>query len=368
MSLSTGDQSFCDYVYKMTTEEIIRKTALLDGDIPNMKLMVLDIPNELQPQVQKIKGIHDTSFHTLVSHIAEVLNQKGKSVIVHTSLHRTFFLPLIGLVDAENLRSGHFVAVENDFYVVLETLPQMCDSGVTEIEVDDRPTEQCSYIGGLDKQIEDLYEAVILPSTHKEKFPNLAISPLKEELLCGPPGTGKTVLARGCTTETRSPFPKLAGSQLAQKVHRRWRKKSQVQTELATTIKPPRRNARRSTNARAAPLPWFQPRIGELDAIGSHHSIGTKLPDLEWGDDGEVQCEMHGLLSQLHGIGWSNDINVIAAINLVDILDAPSLRSGRRERKIEFLHPHYGSRVRIVQIRWHKMKHGKELNFEEPAR
>ena len=47
------------------------------------------------------------------------------------------------------------------------------------MEVDARPTEQYSDIGGLDKQIQELIEAVVLPMTHKEKFENIGIKPPK---------------------------------------------------------------------------------------------------------------------------------------------------------------------------------------------
>jgi len=58
------------------------------------------------------------------------------------------------------------------------------------MEVDERPTEQFSDIGGLDKQITELLEAVVLPITHKEHFERIGIRPPKGVLLYGPPGTG----------------------------------------------------------------------------------------------------------------------------------------------------------------------------------
>lgn len=56
------------------------------------------------------------------------------------------------------------------------------------MEVDERPNEQYSDIGGCDKQIQELIEAVVLPMTHKERFLNLGIHPPKGVLLYGPPG------------------------------------------------------------------------------------------------------------------------------------------------------------------------------------
>lgn len=84
------------------------------------------------------------------------------------------------------------------------------------MEVDERPTEQYGDIGGLDKQIQELIEAVVLPMTHKDRFLSLGIQPPKGVLLYGPPGTGKTLLARACAAQTKSTFLKLAGPQLVQ--------------------------------------------------------------------------------------------------------------------------------------------------------
>jgi 26S proteasome regulatory subunit T5 len=101
------------------------------------------------------------------------------------------------------------------------------------LQVDERPTEQYSDIGGLDKQIQELIEAVVLPMTHRERFESLGIEPPKGVLLYGPPGsclqiqcfinfslkntgTGKTMMARAVAAQTKSTFLKLAGPQLVQ--------------------------------------------------------------------------------------------------------------------------------------------------------
>ena len=63
----------------------------------------------------------------------------------------------------------------------------------------------------LNKQIEELTEAIVLPMTHKERFTNIGIRPPKGLLLHGPPGTGKTLMARACAAQTKATFLKLAG-------------------------------------------------------------------------------------------------------------------------------------------------------------
>lgn len=64
---------------------------------------------------------------------------------------------MIGLVDAEKLKPGDLVGVNKDSYLILETLPAEYDARVKAMEVDERPSEQYSDIGGLDKQIQEVY-------------------------------------------------------------------------------------------------------------------------------------------------------------------------------------------------------------------
>ncbi|KAK0602091.1 hypothetical protein LWI29_030253 [Acer saccharum] len=84
------------------------------------------------------------------------------------------------------------------------------------MEVDEKPTEDYNDIGGLEKQVQELVEAIVLPMTHKERFQKLGVRPPKGVLLYGPPGTGKTLMARACAAQTNATFLKLAGPQLVQ--------------------------------------------------------------------------------------------------------------------------------------------------------
>merc|ERR1712136_621161 len=235
-----GDESLGEEVLRMSTEEVISRTRLLDNEVKIMKSEVMRISHELQSQKEKIKENAEKikvnkTLPYLVSNVIELLDvdpqdlgeedganvdldsqRKGKCAVIKTSTRQTYFLPVIGLVDAEKLKPGDLVGVNKDSYLILETLPAEYDSRVKAMEVDERPTEQYSDVGGLDKQIQELIEAVVLPMTHKERFVNLGIQPPKGVLLYGPPGTGKTLLARACAAQTKSTFLKLAGPQLVQ--------------------------------------------------------------------------------------------------------------------------------------------------------
>merc|ERR1711909_51690 len=218
------------------------------------------------------------------------------------------------------------------------------DSGVKAMEVDTRPTEQYSDIGGLDKQIQELIEAVVLPMTHKERFETLGIQPPKGVLMYGPPGTGKTLMARACAAQTQSCFLKLAGPQLVQMLIGDGAKLVRDAFALAKE---------------RAPAIIF---IDELDAIG------TKRFNSEKAGDREVQRTMLELLNQLDGFQPNLDVKVIAATNRVDILDPALLRSGRLDRKIEFPMPNEEARARILQIHSRNMNVSPDVNYEELAR
>ncbi|XP_024032492.1 26S proteasome regulatory subunit 6A homolog, partial [Morus notabilis] len=142
--------------------------------------------------------------------------RKGKCVVLKTSTRQTIFLPVVGLVDPDKLKPGDLVGVNKDSYLILDTLPSEYDSRVKAMEVDEKPTEDYNDIGGLEKQIQELVEAIVLPMTHKERFQKLGIRPPKGVLLYGPPGTGKTLMARACAAQTNATFLKLAGPQLVQ--------------------------------------------------------------------------------------------------------------------------------------------------------
>ena len=142
---------------------------MVDSAVLSYRILKCLYQNELEMQLKYIKFL-------------------GKCAVIKTSTRQTYFLPVIGLVDPEDMKPGDLVGVNKDSYLILEKLPAEYDSRVKAMEVDARPTEDYNDIGGLDKQIQELQEAVVLPMTHKEKFVNIGIHPPKGVLLYGPPG------------------------------------------------------------------------------------------------------------------------------------------------------------------------------------
>jgi 26S proteasome regulatory subunit T5 len=228
--------------------------------------------------------------------------RRGKCAVIKTSTRQTVFLPIIGLVPAEKLKPGDLVGVNKDSYLILDTLPAEFDSRVKAMEVDEKPTEEYTDIGGLDKQIEELVEAIVLPMEQADRFKTLGIKPPKGCLMYGPPGkyeflrwgcpltatpgTGKTLLARACAAQTNACYLKLAGPSLVQMFIGDGAKLVRDAFELAKE---------------KAPAIIF---IDELDAIG------TKRFDSEKSGDREVQRTMLELLNQLDGFSSDERIKV----------------------------------------------------------
>lgn len=83
------------------------------------------------------------------------------------------FLPIPGLIRANELKPGELVGTNKDSYIILEKLPAEYDQRVKAMEVDERPQEDYTDVGGLDKQIQELIEAVVLPLTDADKFESI---------------------------------------------------------------------------------------------------------------------------------------------------------------------------------------------------
>ncbi|KAJ2916115.1 hypothetical protein MD484_g4290, partial [Candolleomyces efflorescens] len=353
-------------ILSLSTEDIVTRTRLIDNDLKVLRSETQRLQHQQSEMKEKIRDNGEKIKQNkvlpyLVANVVEILDvdpegeedgasqdvdsmRKGKCAVVKTSTRQTVFLPMIGLVPPEKLTPGDLVGVNKDSYLILDTLPAEFDSRVKAMEVDERPTETYTDIGGLEKQIEELVEAIVLPMEQADKFKTLGIKPPKGCLMYGPPGTGKTLLARACAASTNACYLKLAGPSLVQMFIGDGAKLVRDAFALAKE---------------KAPAIIF---IDELDAIG------TKRFDSDKSGDREVQRTMLELLNQLDGFGSDERIKVIAATNRIDILDPALLRSGRLDRKIEFPLPNETARARILQIHSRKMTCSSDVNYEELAR
>ncbi|GAV55101.1 hypothetical protein ZYGR_0AS04240 [Zygosaccharomyces rouxii] len=368
-----GDNELDQEILGLSTQELQTRSRLLDNEVRIFRSELQRLGHENNVMLEKIKDNkekikNNRQLPYLVANIVEIMDMdeledkenseavtqtgnlnldnaaEGKAAVVKTSSRQTVFLPMVGLVDPDKLKPNDLVGVNKDSYLILEQLPAEFDSRVKAMEVDEKPTETYSDVGGLDKQIEELVEAIVLPMKRADKFTDMGIRAPKGALMYGPPGTGKTLLARACAAQTNATFLKLAAPQLVQMFIGEGAKLVRDAFALAKE---------------KAPSIIF---IDELDAIG------TKRFDSEKSGDREVQRTMLELLNQLDGFGSDDRVKVVAATNRVDVLDPALLRSGRLDRKIEFPIPSEDSRAQILQIHSRKMATDDDINWQELAR
>lgn len=275
----------------------------------------------------------------------EEQKQKTKCAILKTSLRSTTFTPSLGLVEEKDISPLDIVGINKDTYLIYEKLPAEYDQRVKVMELDEKPKDKYTDIGGLEKQIQELEEAVVLPIEKKHLFEAIGIKPPKGVLMYGPPGTGKTMLARAVAARSKATFLKLAGSQL-------------IQSYIGDGSK-----IVRDCFALAKEK---EPTIIFIDEIDS---VGLKRSGSDSNSSGEVQRTLLEILNQLDGFTSHENIKVIAATNRPDVLDPALLRSGRLDRKIEFPMPNEENRAKILEIHSRKMNYDPHtVNFKEMAK
>ena len=243
---------------------------------------------------------------------------------------------------AEELEAGDRVAI-NDSFAVQRVLDDETDARAQAMEVTNQPTVEYEDIGGIDQQLTEVREAVEDPLTDPDQFDEVGIEPPTGVLLHGPPGTGKTMLAKAVANQTDATFIKMAGSELVQKFIGEGARLVRDLFELASEREP---------------AIIF---IDEIDAIAS------KRTESKTSGDAEVQRTMMQLLSEMDGFEARGDISIIAATNRFDMLDRAILRPGRFDRLIEVPEPDAEGRTRILDIHTRGMNLADSVDFEELA-
>ncbi len=229
------------------------------------------------------------------------------------------------------VEAGARVAVTGNLAIV-RILSRSLDVRARVMELIESPNIDYDMIGGLNKQIEEVIETLELPLTDPELFINVGIEPPHGILLYGPPGNGKTLVAKAVAHRAKATFIRMSGSELVQKYI----------GEGARLVRDVFDMAREK-----APSIVF---IDEIDAVGSRRTYdGTT-------GSSEVNRTMVQLLAELDGFDARGDVKIVAATNRIDLLDPALLRPGRFDRIIEIPSPDAEGRKEIFKIHTKNMK------------
>jgi len=248
------------------------------------------------------------------------------------------YLPEINLED-ERIPPSVLEKMEVRMEDFLAAYREITPTAMREVYIE-VPTVRWTEVGGLAEVKEDLKEAVEWPLKNPGVFTRMGIRPPKGIMLYGPPGCGKTLLARAIATESEANFITIKGPEVFSK----WVGESEK------AIREVFRKARM-----ASPAVIF---FDEFDSLVPGRGMG-------YADSGVTERVISQLLTELDGLVSLEDVVIIAATNRPDIVDPAILRPGRFDRLIYVPEPDNDSRLAIFKIYTKGMPLAKDVNLSQ---
>jgi 26S proteasome regulatory subunit T5 len=159
----------------LTVDELVNKTREFESEVRKIKSNITRVTKDITSYDARIKENKEklamsTQLPHMVANVGEILDadddddekdgsgfenaqlaKNRKSMVVKTTGRHTIYLPVIGMVEPEDLKPGELIAVNKESFIVYEKLPAEYDSRVKAMEIDERPTEEYTDIGGCDK-------------------------------------------------------------------------------------------------------------------------------------------------------------------------------------------------------------------------
>ncbi|XP_064385991.1 transitional endoplasmic reticulum ATPase [Halichondria panicea] len=236
-------------------------------------------------------------------------------------------------IDAEVMDSLA-VSMDNFRFAMNSTNPSALRETVVEI-----PNVTWNDIGGLDEVKRELQELVQYPVEHPEKFLQFGMTPSKGVLFYGPPGCGKTLLAKAIANECQANFISIKGPELLTM----WFGESEANV----------RDVFDKARA-AAPCVLF---FDELDSIAK--SRGGNVGD----GGGAADRVINQILTEMDGMSSKKNVFIIGATNRPDIIDPAILRPGRLDQLIYIPLPDEASRLSILKATTRKSPVAEDVDM-----
>lgn len=294
-------------------------SPLIDLSTLTPGMMVL-----LNDKSEAVVALDTEPFGDVVT-VREVLD--GERVLVDTSSGAQQVARVAGSLDVEQLRTGDAVTLDTRTRMITSQVPA---SRSQELVLEEIPDVTYSQIGGLGAQIEQIRDAVELPYLHPEIFERYHLAPPKGILLYGPPGNGKTMIAKAVAnslaaraaalnpgSNTRGYFLNIKGPELLDK----------FVGETERQIRDIFVAAREKAEAGHPVVVFFD----EMESLFRMRGSG-RSSDIE-------TTIVPQLLAEIDGVESLQNVIVIGATNREDLIDAAVMRPGRLDLKIRINRP-----------------------------
>merc|ERR1712159_691786 len=219
------------------------------------------------------------------------------------------------------------------------TAMQSCNPSSLRETVVEVPNIKWDDIGGLEDVKRNLQEMILYPIDHPDKFEKFGMNPSRGVLFYGPPGCGKTLLAKAVANECQSNFISVKGPELL----------TMYFGESEANVRDTFAKARA-----AAPCVLF---FDELDSIAQQR--GNSQGDA----GGAGDRVMNQLLTEMDGVGQKKNVFIIGATNRPDIIDPALMRPGRLDQLIYIPMPDYESRLSVLKAVLRKTPMSKDVDI-----
>jgi len=226
---------------------------------------------------------------------------------------------------------------EHDFR---EALKQIEPSSLRDVTVE-VPTTHWEQVGGVERVRRILEESVELPFKNPQVYRHIGIEPPRGILLYGPPGVGKTLLAKAAATESQANFISVKGPEVMSK----WVGESEKAIRMIF------KKARQ-----ASPSIVF---IDEIDSIAPRRGLQNS--------SGVTERIVNQLLTSIDGLESLERVLVIAATNRPDIVDEALLRTGRFDRLLYVEPPTVAGRLEILKVHTKSMPLAEDVDLDALA-